>query len=302
MYQCRPTGHHRDWWTQLLHDSFANTYLSDVQKFRRDLDELELRYWKGVRASKLPATLAGLKQHPYYVLETDLRWNEMYCSVFAANTCHSESKANPTSVSESLFYVKGERVLLRSFVETLYTRREWRLLMRTVRDIELTTPAKIARRAIPRSRGEFREIRLFRYTQTEPYVVPSVLDGVIPVNSHGNVEIWGGDTRLVPNGAVLVKGNKAITVAGRLMLPFAPALFEFKTSGDRRVPVIGGAVVLSEHGPLVKAGVRQLEIEKELKEREQQFKRVLARWETLVSGILLRTRLKKTYGRGSGTV
>jgi hypothetical protein len=54
--------------------------------------------------------------------------------------------------------------------------------------------------------------------------VPSVVDGIIPVNSHGNVEVWDFNEALVPLGGRLVPHRAALRVAESLGLPAAPAL------------------------------------------------------------------------------
>ena len=67
-------------------------------------------------------------------------------------------------------------------------------------------------------------LALFGSWQTVAYDVPAVVDGVIPLNEHGNVEVWGGDERFVPRGARLVTVELAVQAAKKLGIQHAAVL------------------------------------------------------------------------------
>lgn len=60
--------------------------------------------------------------------------------------------------------------------------------------------------------------------QTEPYVAPEVVNGIIPKNEHGNIEVWGNNQIFVPLGACHIQIQGIERVAKKLGIEFAPAL------------------------------------------------------------------------------
>jgi hypothetical protein len=126
--------------------------------------------------------------------------------------------------------------------------------------------------------------------------VPAVDNGVIPRNEYGNIEVWEGDPRLVPQGAALVTLPHAAKCATTLGIQHVPALFGFEQRGMSKYPVIGGVVVLqTDESLLIEAAVSFAE------EREDRLiaKReaiILKRWENLVRAAVLREELRIRYG------
>ena len=68
--------------------------------------------------------------------------------------------------------------------------------------------------------------------QTKEMVIPSVgLDGTIPVNKYGNIEVWKYNNAFVPKGAVLLTNEEAPAaqkVAQELGLSHARAVVDFE--------------------------------------------------------------------------
>jgi hypothetical protein len=82
-----------------------------------------------------------------------------------------------------------------------------------------------------RGDGEVR-VELYGLWQTVPYRVTPVKNGIIPVNQHGNVEVWDFNESLVPPGARLLQSRHAIKAAQSLGLPCAPAIVGFENKGS----------------------------------------------------------------------
>lgn len=239
----------------------------------------------------IPDTILALKGHARFVLERDLRKDE----------------ALHPLLKRPVGLVKGVKVFLREHVCVLRDKWQWKRALRVVRQGE--EPHRTA----TRKRGDGTvAVALFGEWQTEPYWVPPIADDQLPVNAHGNMEVWGGDARLLPLGASLVTAPHALLCAKRLGVPFAPvrspshplpclpdhaqALFGFETSGMHKHPVIGGVVVLSRDADLVQAAAREVSVDKEDRLEARRLAAVLGRWESLVRSALSRQLLKDTYG------
>lgn len=158
---------------------------------------------------------------------------------------------------------------------------------------DFITPFKVLVRK--KGDGEIR-LELYGYWQTMIYEVAPVKNGVIPVNQHGNVEVWDGNEALIPKGARLLTSRHAMKAAQSLGLPCAPAIFGFENKGSYTAPQIGGAVVLSEHYELLYEAVGNIREDKEEKSATAWETKIVKRWSDLVKKVLTRQRLKKEYG------
>ena len=47
---------------------------------------------------------------------------------------------------------------------------------------------------------------------------------LLPLNEHGNIEVWGGEERWVPAGAALVSTPFSLQCAKKLNLQYAPVV------------------------------------------------------------------------------
>lgn len=123
-----------------------------------------------------------------------------------------------------------------------------------------------------------------------------MVDGVIPVNEYGNVEVWDGQTQFVPRGAAFVEDPRAAKAARSLDLPFAPAVTGFEFRAGFTVPRIGGVVVLRAHEQVVLDAAYFLEAVREEDHYRRREKEIYSRWKRLVSAVQTRQRLKDKYG------
>lgn len=70
---------------------------------------------------------------------------------------------------------------------------------RKVRDEEVKSPLKVLRR------GKDGAIHLFARWQTEEFKPPAAIDGIVPKNKYGNIEVWDGDGDFLPIGTVHIR-------------------------------------------------------------------------------------------------
>jgi hypothetical protein len=68
-------------------------------------------------------------------------------------------------------------------------------------------------------------VSLFGEWQTEPFTPPPYNGGPLPLNAHGNFELWRGDTRFLPAGLVYLRDNSKLRHAAKqLDVPFGPVV------------------------------------------------------------------------------
>ena len=123
-----------------------------------------------------------------------------------------------------------------------------------------------------------------------------MVDGVLPVNKHGNIEVWEGNPAFVPVGASYLATSTALKSAQSLGLPCAPAVVGFERRGMYTVPIVEGAVVLAQHADVVRDAAFFVAAVREETQYMKHSKEVVGRWERLAYGMLSRQRLREKYG------
>lgn len=104
-------------------------------------------------------------------------------------------------------YIRGEPVYARECVHTLHSRENWLKEGRAVRIGEeaykfVKSRPKWNR---PKEDPEAKDLEIFGHWQTEVYIPPPAVDGVVPRNAHGNVEMF--QPSMLPAGTVHLKGK-----------------------------------------------------------------------------------------------
>lgn len=135
---------------------------------------------------------------------------------------------------------------------------------------------------------------LFGLWQTTEFEPPPMVDGRVPKNQYGNIEIWS--SAHVPRGAVHLRLPRIDTIAESLGIDFAPAVVGFEVRNGRTMPKVAGIIVAQSHEATLldaHAERQQQTIEKAI---EHNCKLVLKRWAKLTKRLLLRQRLEDDYG------
>lgn len=242
-------------------------------------------------SEEMPTSLEAFKKHHLFCLERHLGRFE----------CVHPRKA--------VGIFKGQPVFLRRQVQLTRSSYQWRRLGREVLEAEQHQPAKWYARgkqqgadsgsdsdAPPPTGSSSSDGRraMFGVWQTRAFVAPPVVNGVVPKNSYGNIEVWS--EAHVPRGGVHVRLPRIEKVALELGVDFAPAVVGFEVRGDRNVPQTDGIVVAETALELLldaHAHVQQGTIERAIAKNQTV---VLKRWERLMKRLLLRQRLEDDYG------
>ncbi|EGD73843.1 hypothetical protein PTSG_12336 [Salpingoeca rosetta] len=126
--------------------------------------------------------------------------------------------------------------------------------------------------------------------QTRPFERSRVQDGQIPVNQHGNVELF--HPAMLPIGAVHMADRPGIAkVARQLGVEYADAVVGFEFSSGRTVPKKNGIVVAEHAAPLLEeawVATQQHKLQQQVEARQQ---RIVSLWERLVRRALIKADL-----------
>ncbi|KAH8806536.1 hypothetical protein DL96DRAFT_1717820 [Flagelloscypha sp. PMI_526] len=257
----------------------------------------------------MPTTISGFKDHSLFVLERHLRQTE---------TIHPPPPATP-----ELGKFKGEPVYPRSSVVTLKTAENW--LRSAGRVIKMGEQAMKLVKYKAGTIGRQRELELLKdelrsaggvaenqpgdnvadgdqvmqgmyaFFQTEPYVPDPVVDGKVPKNSFGNVDLYVPS--MLPRGAVHVPYKGTAKIARKLGLDFGEAVTGFEFKKRRAYPVLEGVVVAAENESVLLDAYWEAEHIAQDKARRKREERVLKHWTKLIQGLRVRQRIQDQYGQ-----
>jgi xeroderma pigmentosum group C-complementing protein len=138
---------------------------------------------------------------------------------------------------------------------------------------------------------------LYGEWQTEAHEAAAAVDGRVPRNSFGNVDLLRGAK--VPRGCVHVALPRAAQTARQLGIDAPPALVGFDRYAGRQVPVLDGVVVAEEHAETLVNACLAEETARAERAEARKAAEAAARWRQLLAAIWTRARLEATYGGGA---
>ncbi|KAK1143306.1 hypothetical protein N8T08_006833 [Aspergillus melleus] len=252
------------WWQRVL-DFYEKPFLEDRDEI--EISELTAR----TAAEPMPRNVFDFKDHPIYALERHLRRNEV---VFPKRATGQVSLGKSGSKQEKL-----EPVYRRSDVHSLRSADKW---YRLGRDIKVgQQPMK----RVPASRAAFiddevsetaAETPLYSLSQTELYKPPPVVQGKIPKNVYGNLDVYV--PTMVPPGGAHVVHSEAARAAKILGIDYADAVTGFDFKGRHGTAVFRGVVIAIEYHEALEEVIRALENEKEQALLEEKSAESLRLW------------------------
>ncbi|KAK0202067.1 hypothetical protein DFS33DRAFT_1386353 [Desarmillaria ectypa] len=284
------------WWERVV-----STVTRPYRLNRDDVEDVELESAQ-IREG-MPTTIAGFKDHPLYVLTRHLK--------------QTEAIHPPPPDTPELGKFRGEPVYPRSSVVSLKTAENWlRSEGRSVR--EGVQPMKMVK-SRPGTIGRMRELEilkdslreagetaddqarvmhgLYARSQTELYVPKPVVDGKVPKNDFGNIDLYV--PTMLPQGAVYVPFKGVQKIAKKLGLDYAEAVTGFEFKKRRAFPVLEGVVIAAENKQVLLDAYWESEQDAQEKARVKREEKAIKRWTRLIHGLRIRQRLQEQYaGRG----
>lgn len=275
------TRHGQEWW-----DNALKAY---EKPFFEDRDEAEISELTSKAAAEpMPRSIQDFKDHPVYALERQVRRNEV---IHPKRVIGHVGLGKSTTRSE-----KSEPVYRRADVHVVRSSDKWYRLGRDVKVGE--QPLK----RVPAIRGQGRgmsddeddepaETTLYAESQTQVYVPPPVVNGRIPKNAFGNLDIYVPS--MVPPGGVHVKRPEAVKAARILGIDYADAVTGFDFKGRRGTAVVRGIVVALEYQEAVENVIEGLEDERRLAAIEARSQEALQLWRLFLVKLRIAERVKE---------
>eukprot|EP00171_Calliarthron_tuberculosum_P014052 IDg14052t1 len=132
---------------------------------------------------------------------------------------------------------------------------------------------------------------LFGEWQTDPLVIPPVVNGIVPRNARGNVELWTAEH--LPKDGAHVANKFASAAARALDVDYALAMTGFDIRSGRSVPRIEGVVVAVEYADAVRAAAAEKESAAHERAEERAREEAAQRWRALLKAMWAREKVRK---------
>lgn len=131
---------------------------------------------------------------------------------------------------------------------------------------------------------------LYACHQTTEYKPPPVVNGKVPKNAYGNLDLYVPS--MVPAGAVHLKHPETQRAARILGLDYADAVTGFAFKGRHATAIVEGAVVASEYAEAVREILDGFEEERAQAEEARRSLEALRMWKRLLAGLRIRERIE----------
>ncbi|KAG7851645.1 hypothetical protein KL941_001314 [Ogataea angusta] len=277
----------QDWYDKLLRGANSRRRLASNKIDQYEQVEFEQRSLK----EGMPNSIQDFVNHPVYVLEEQLKTNEVLKPKISCGTIRKKTKAGKA----------GELVPVyrRSNVVTVRSAKAWYLRGRVLKIGEQPLKVREQRKQRPDDDDDD-DVRLYGEHQTEKYVPPRVVDKKIPRNSYGNIDVY--QPWMLPEGTVHIPEKQAEKAAKLLGIEYAPAAvgFDFGSGSRGRgasVSVrIAGVVVLAEHKEAVDVVCEYLREEEEEAARKRREAAALRVWAVVLAKLRISKRLDREHG------
>lgn len=291
------------WWSSLLRGACSNKRIKDnrVDKFEQiEFEELGLK-------EGMPSNVGDFKGHPIYVLEADLKFNEILVPKIS---CGGLSNKGTSKKATDGFIP----VYKRSNVHVVRSAKGWFMRGRVLKIGE--RPQKIRDKKLNKRKGRkgtedtFQlsdnegededdnddDGRMYAEFQTEKYTPPPVVNGIIPKNAFKNIDVY--EPWMIPDGCVHIKDELSEKAAKLMGIEYAPAVVGFDFTGSRRdaSAKIVGIVTLQEYEEAVNIvceGLREMKVEED-QMREDLIN--LRAWRILLTKLKISKRLSYEHG------
>ncbi|KAI0333722.1 Rad4-domain-containing protein [Cubamyces sp. BRFM 1775] len=315
----------REWWERIL-----RMVTRPYRLQRDDLEDEELQANQLTEA--MPTTIAGFKDHPLYVLERHLKREEVVDPPTELGRFRGEAvypRANVLQLKTAENWMRQGRKV-REGAQPLKWVKQRAVTVNKKRAIELALADQRERAASastskkPAGEGDgglegdgadelvlswdagggpppgdgFASEEgvmqgLYAEHQTELYRPPPVVDGKVPKNDFGNIDLYVPS--MLPAGAVHVPFKGTAKLARQLGFDYAEAVTGFEFKKRRAFPVVTGVVVAAENEAALVEAYWEMEQNAEAKRRAKRQEQVIKRWTKLVQGLRIRQRLLEQY-------
>ncbi|KAK0598443.1 hypothetical protein LWI29_034755 [Acer saccharum] len=257
---------------------------------RSSLEDMELE--TRALTEPLPTNQQAYKNHQLYAIE---RWLNKHQII------HPKGPI--------LGFCSGHPVYPRTCVQTLKTKERW---LREALQVKADEhPVKVIKNTAKLKKVQVSEledceevdskgnIELYGKWQLEPLCLPRAVNGIVPRNERGQVDVWS--EKCLPPGTVHIRLPRVFFVAKRLEIDYAPAMVGFEFRNGRSTPVFDGIVVCAEFKDIILEAYAEEEERRQAEEKKRKEAQAISRWYQLLSSIVTRQKLNNCYGEGSSS-
>ncbi|KAI3652208.1 hypothetical protein MP228_003511 [Amoeboaphelidium protococcarum] len=293
-----------DWWKDLISGLFtAKSRCEEADQ--KDLDAFSQS------CTIMPKSLAEFNNHPQFVIEKYLKKFEVIY---------------PKDPAQIVGQIRGHDIYPRNLVQDLHTAEKWISQEARVVKAGECPVKKVKSRVMPTKRNikilmeeEQTELQkeglvgLFGFWQTEPYRAPPIVNGIIPKNKYGNMDLFREE--MLPEGAFhiserylwrkLPKSLKNASADVRLPtmkrvaqdcnIEFAEAVIGFEYHGGRSVPSVDGIVVAEDKVADFVEEFKSRVLTLIEKAKSKQLQQVAAKWNYIYKKLLHREKILDRY-------
>ncbi|RLV94893.1 DNA repair protein RAD4 [Spathaspora sp. JA1] len=244
-------------------------------------------------AEGMPNNSQAFKNHPLYALESHLRQNEIIYPKDESSKCGTFRSKTSTKVIP---------VYKRSSVHRLRSAKAWYLKGRILKIGAIALKVKQAQE--PQD-----NIRLYAEFQTQMYIPPAIIDGKVPKNEFGNIDIY--TKSMIPENGVLIPISNShpikllLRAAHLIDIDYAKAIVSFdfgSTKGKQRgAPSAnareGGIVIDKGYEEAIRITLDHLVDEQEAEARAAMEASALNNWKYFLLKLRIQERLNRIHGK-----
>ncbi|KAK4990027.1 hypothetical protein LTR50_002803 [Elasticomyces elasticus] len=266
-----------------------------MRMFRRsetlDRDQVEdAELAKKEATEGMPNNVQDFKDHPYYALERHLKRHEV---IHPKREVGKVNTGKPSSSAVESVYRRGD-------VQIVKSADKWYRLGREIKPNEQPLKFVPARRQRVRSADADPEaedqtgVGLYAASQTTLYIPPPVVNGRIPRNAYGNLDVYV--PTMVPNGACHIRHPLTSRAARLISVDYADAVTGFQFKGRHGTAIVTGAVVADECRESIEAVIEAFEYEEQMQVEEARCKEALRMWKRFLTGLRIAERIGSRHG------
>ena len=262
------------WWHRVM-----RKYKKIFQFDRDQVEDAELQAREAAEA--MPKNVQDFKNHPYYALERHLRRNEVI---------YPKREAGKVQLGKTL-----EPIYRRQDVQFVKSADGW---YRIGREIKLgeqplkRVPARQRQQSYDaEDLGDEQDTGtgMYSISQTNIYKAPPVVNGRIPKNAYGNLDVYVPS--MVPSGGIHITSPDASRAAKLLGIDFADAVTGFEFKGRHGTAIVKGAVVAAEYEEAIMEIIKGFTDEKARVEEERRSREAIRMWKMFLAGLRIKKRI-----------
>lgn len=228
------TRHGEKWWEIAL-KAYERPFLED----RDELETSELT--SKTAAEPMPRNIQDFKDHPIYALERHLRRNEVISPKRVIGHV-GLSKSGASSDNLDPIYRRSDVHIVRSADKWYRLGRDVKVGEQPLKHVNAIRPKGVAS---DDEADEPEQTALYAEYQTDIYSPPPVVQGRIPKNAYGNLDVYVQS--MIPPGGIHIKRMEAARAARLLGIDYADAVTGFDFKGRRGTAVFEGIVIAVEY-------------------------------------------------------